>query len=77
MYFADAVCQERQVPVAVEQPCFDPGDMGCEPLAMAEGNELVLPAVQQQHGNGDIGQQRLPSNVPACRSQYEYGPSQL
>ena len=44
------------MPVAVEQPCFDPGDMGCEPLAMPEGNELVLPAVQQQHGNGDIGQ---------------------
>src|SRR6516162_4730316 len=36
-----------------------------------KGNELVLPAVQQQHGNGDIGQQRQPSNVPACRSQYE------
>ena len=59
MHFADSVYQERQMPVTVEQPCFDPGDMGCEPLAMPEGNELVLPAVQQ-HGNGDIGQLESP-----------------
>jgi len=60
LHVADPVRQKRQVPVVIEQPGFDPGDVSGEPLAMPEGNELVLPAVQQQHGNGDIGQLEPP-----------------
>jgi hypothetical protein len=55
VHFADAVLLERQVPVVIEQPGFDPGDMGGEPLAVGEGNELVLLAVHEQDGNADVG----------------------
>jgi hypothetical protein len=37
VHIADTVCHERQVPVAVEPPGFDPRDMCGEPLAMPEG----------------------------------------
>lgn len=60
MHFADAVFSNRQMPVVIEQPGFDPGDMGGQPLAMPEGNEIVLPAVQEQHGDGDVGQLEPP-----------------
>jgi hypothetical protein len=42
------------VPVVFEQPGFDSGNVGGEPLAMGEGNELVLPAVQKQDRDGDL-----------------------
>ena len=48
------------MPVVIEQPGFDPGDMGGQPLAMPEGNEVVLPAVQEQHGDSDAGQLEPP-----------------
>ena len=60
VHFADAVLQERQVPVPVEQPGFDPGNVRGKPLAVAEGDELVLPPVQEQDRDGDVGQLKPP-----------------
>src|SRR6516165_6257355 len=56
VHVADVVFCECHVPVVVEQPGFYPRDVGGEPLAVPEGNVLVLPAVQEQHGDGDVGQ---------------------
>src|SRR5207249_1803907 len=69
-HLADAVCYERQVPVVVEQPGFGPRDVRGEPSAMGEGNELVLPAVQEQHGNGDMGQLEPPGADGAQASSH-------
>jgi len=38
VHVADVVFCECHVPVVVEQPGFDPGDVGGEPLAMHERN---------------------------------------
>jgi hypothetical protein len=59
--FADAVRYERQVPIVIEQPGCGPGGMGGEPLAVPEEKELILPAVQHQQGDGDIGQLEPPA----------------
>ena len=42
VHFADVVFCECQVPILIEQPGFDPGDMGGQPMAVPEGNEVVL-----------------------------------
>ena len=60
MHVADAVFCECHVPIIIEQPGFDPGDVGGQPSAMPEGNLRVLPAVQEQHGDGDAGQLEPP-----------------
>ncbi len=41
---ADALGHQRDVTVVVQQPGLHPGDAGREPLAVAERDELVLPA---------------------------------
>jgi hypothetical protein len=46
--------------MVIEQPGFDSGDVSGEPLAMGEGNELVLPAVQEQYRDGDVGELESP-----------------
>jgi hypothetical protein len=38
------------VSVLIEQPDFDTGDVGGQPLAVPERNELVLPAAHEQNG---------------------------
>jgi len=48
------------VPVVIEQPGFDPGNVCGKPLAMGEGNELVLPAVQEQYRDSDVRELELP-----------------
>ena len=45
MHFRYAVLQQCQVPVVVEQPCLDTGNVRGEPLAVAERHELIVPAV--------------------------------
>jgi len=51
-----AIAQQRQVPVVVEQPGLDAGNVPGEPLTVAERHEHVLPAVQQQDRDRDAGQ---------------------
>ena len=81
VHFADAVFCECQVPIIIEQPGFDPGDMGGQPLAVPEGNEVVLPAVQEQHGDGDARPARTPTgrggrdchpSIPGCPARVRH-----
>jgi hypothetical protein len=44
------------VPVVVEQPGLDAGNVRGQPFAVAERHQHVLPAVQQQDRNSDGGQ---------------------
>jgi hypothetical protein len=60
VHLADPVFLECEVPVVIEQPRFDIRDVGGEPLAMGEGDELVLPAVQKPYRDGDVGQLESP-----------------
>src|SRR5882757_4690925 len=47
VHLADAVGHQREVPVVVQQPGLDAGDARGQPLTVAKGHELVLPAVHQ------------------------------
>jgi hypothetical protein len=50
MHVTDLMLDERKVPLMIEQPGPDPRDMCGQPPAMAEGNPLVLIAVEEQDG---------------------------
>ena len=40
------------MPVVIEQPGFGPGDVGGEPLAVPEGDELAVAPVAARSGTG-------------------------
>ena len=75
------------MPVIFAQPGFDPGDMGGQPLAMPKGNEVVLPAVQEQRGDSDIAQLEpprvevsavvIPPSLAARPASRHRGPAEL
>ncbi len=48
------------MPVVVEQPALDAGNVRGQPFAVAERHEHVLPAVQQQDRDSDAGQAESP-----------------
>jgi hypothetical protein len=48
------------VAIVVEQPGLDAGNVRGEPFAVAERHEHVLPAVQQQDRDSDVGQVESP-----------------
>ena len=60
MHLGYAILQQRQVAVVVEQPGLDAGNVRGQPFAVAEWHEHVLPAVQQQDRDGDVGQVESP-----------------
>ena len=64
VHLADVVLQQGQVAVVMGEPGFDSGDVGGQPLAVRDGKETVLPAVQEQDWNGDIGQLEPPRAEP-------------
>ena len=53
VHVADPVLHQGEVPVVVEQPGLHAGDVGGQPLAMAERHEPVLAAVHQHDGYRD------------------------
>ena len=55
MHLGYAILHQRQVPVVVEQSGRGGGNVLGQPLAVAERREHVLPAVQQQDRNRDVG----------------------
>ena len=55
MHLGYAILHQRQVPIIVEQPGLDAGDVLGQPFAVAERHEQVMPAVQQQDRESDIG----------------------
>jgi hypothetical protein len=60
MHLGYTILQQRQVPVVVEQPGLDAGNVRGQPFAVAERHEHVLPAVQQQDRDRDVGQVESP-----------------
>ena len=48
MHLGYAIAHQRQVPIIVEQPGLDAGNVLGQPFAVAERHEHVLPAMQQQ-----------------------------
>src|SRR5215469_2875217 len=61
MHLGYAILHQRQVPIIVEQPGLDAGDVRGQPFAVAERHEHVLPAVHQQDRDGDVGRKAMPS----------------
>src|SRR6185312_14423857 len=51
VHLADTVLEQRQVPVVVQQPRLRARHVRGEPLAVAQRDELVLPAVHHQYWN--------------------------
>jgi hypothetical protein len=51
---------DRVVPVIVEPPGLGAGNVRGQPFAVAGRDELVLPAVQQQDRDSDVGRVESP-----------------
>jgi hypothetical protein len=60
VHLAEVARQERQMTVLLGQPCLGPGDRPGQPLTVAERNEPVLPALQQQHRRADVAEVEFP-----------------
>ncbi|HEX9516360.1 MAG TPA: hypothetical protein VF940_09330 [Streptosporangiaceae bacterium] len=66
VHFGDAVLQQGQVPVVVKQPGFDAGYVRGEPLAVAERDELVLPAVHWDGSRWRVARRFKETSYPAA-----------
>jgi hypothetical protein len=56
MHLGYAILHQRRVPIIVEQPGLDAGNVLGQPFAVAGRREHVLPAVQQQDRDSDAGE---------------------
>jgi MFS transporter, DHA2 family, methylenomycin A resistance protein len=66
VHLGNPVLEQREVPVVVEQPRVDAGDVRGEPLAVPERHEHVLAAVHDQHRHPDVGELESPRQVHAA-----------
>jgi hypothetical protein len=54
------VIHQRGVTIIIEQPGLDAGNVLSQPFAVAGRHEHVLPAVQEQDRDGDVGEVESP-----------------
>ncbi len=55
------VIHQRGATIIVEQPRLDAGNVPSQPFAVAGWHEHVLPAVQEQDRDGDVGEVEIPT----------------